>query len=142
MDKLGSSFTSSTVVGAEEKASKDRLLEQGKYTDSVDDDEEDLELNEISTQSSSSIISRKRGRLRCASQKEWADSLSPSNPLFLVIIPLFVIAVFGWMGLFICLDGGCSRSGALRKDFPGWNVVPDCRQTNSRLPSRSLEMAK
>ena len=109
----------------EEKASKDHLVVQRQYDEADDDD--DLELNEISTQSS--ILSKKGARrLRCTTQEGWTDSLSPANPLFWLAVFLFVVAVFGWLGLFICLDGGCSRTAYFRKGLPGWNVIPDCRQ--------------
>lgn len=98
---------------------KDALL-KAQYDE---DEDEDIELNEISSKLS---VSEKAPRLRPLRQRKTC-SLSPTSPLCWLIVFLIASGIFGWLGLFICLDGGFSRASAARRGLPGWEMVPDCR---------------
>ena len=94
------------------------------------DDDQDLELNDRSSESTITM-SEKKPRPKLGPSTRGTSTLSPSSPFCWLIVSLGTVAVFGWLGLFICLDGGCSKRTTASRMLPAWELVPDFpRSTN------------
>lgn len=88
------------------------------------DDEQDLELNDTSSESTITMFEKRPGPT-LGTLTRGTPTLSPSSPLCWLLVSLTTIAVFGWLGLFICLDGGCSKRITASRILPAWELVPD-----------------
>jgi len=95
-------------------SAKDSLLQAHWQT--ADDD---LALHEMT-------VGEKELRLQPAKRRRC--SLSPTNPLFWLVMFLTGIAAFGWLGVFMCIDGACSPAAMRQESLPGSSVVPNCQR--------------